>query len=199
MAPIADALADAPRVLDVGCGHGLFPVYLASRHAVPRITGVDIDGDKLLAARSAAGVAGLAERLSFEEVGADWDPVQELPARPDEGWDGIAIVDVLYLLGIERARRLLAGAAHVLAPGGVLAVKELDTTPRWKHRIGAAQEVLATRVMRITQGDHNEQVPSATVAEVLASAGLDVTTVRLDRGRIHPDYLVVGTRRSAHP
>jgi SAM-dependent methyltransferase len=193
-APIADALSDAHQVLDIGCGHGLFPLYLASRHPRPEITGVDIDGAKLDAARAAAGAAHLESRIRFEHVDAGWDPSIEPPARPMGGWDGIAIVDVLYLLGHERARRLVRAAAAALAPGGRLVVKELDTTPVWKHRVSAAQELVATRVLRITQGEHVEQVPSRVLADELVAAGLDVTTERLDRGRIHPDYLVVATR-----
>jgi cyclopropane fatty-acyl-phospholipid synthase-like methyltransferase len=193
-APIADALADARHVLDVGCGHGLFPLYLASRHPLPEITGVDIDRDKLDAARAAAVAAHLESRVRFDDVDAGWDPSVEPPTRPVGGWDGIAIVDVLYLLGHDRARGLVRAAATVLAPGGRLVVKELDTTPTWKHRISAAQEVLATRVLRITQGDHVDQVPSSVLADELRSAGLEVRTLRLDRGRVHPDYLVVATR-----
>jgi len=193
-APIADALAGADRVLDVGCGHGLFPLYLATRHSASEIVGVDIDREKLITARAAALAAGLDGRVSFEVVGAAYTPADETPVRPVEGWDGISVVDVLYLLGQERAMQLLRTAAKALAPGGRLVVKEIDTTPAWKHRISAAQEVVATRVLRITQGDHNQQVASASVAAEMSSAGLDVMTARLDRGRIHPDYMVVGTR-----
>ena len=193
-APIADALTGTDRVLDVGCGHGLFPLYLATRHAASEIVGVDIDREKLITARAAALAAGLDGRVSFEAVGPEYTPADEPPLRPVAGWDGISVVDVLYLLGRERAMRLLRSAAQALAPGGRLVVKEIDTTPAWKHRISAAQEVVATRVLRITQGDHNQQVASSAVAAEMSSAGLDVTPVRLDRGRIHPDYMVVGTR-----
>jgi cyclopropane fatty-acyl-phospholipid synthase-like methyltransferase len=194
-APIAEALTSAQRVLDVGCGHGLFPLYLATRHAASEIVGVDIDAEKLGVARTAATAAGLDGRVRFEEVGVGYTPAEVPPIRPARGWDGISVVDVLYLMGPELAMRLLRDAAQTLAPGGRLVVKEIDTTPAWKHRISAAQEVLATRVMRITKGDHNEQVASSTVAAEMESVGLDVTTARLDRGRIHPDYVVVGTRR----
>ena len=194
-APIAEALTDAPRVLDVGCGHGVFPLYLATRHANSEIVGIDIDAQKLTVARAAALAAGLDGRVHFEEVGAGYTPMDTSPIRPAGGWDGISVVDVLSLMGPELAMRILHDAAQALAPGGRLVVKEIDTTPAWKHRISAAQEVLATRVLRITQGDHNEQIASSTVAAELESVGLDVTTIRLDRGRIHPDYLVVGTRR----
>jgi 2-polyprenyl-3-methyl-5-hydroxy-6-metoxy-1,4-benzoquinol methylase len=193
-APIAAALADAPRVLDIGCGHGLFPMYLASSHARPQITGVDIDRDKLVAARAAARSAGLEDRVRFEDVDAGWLPTDQPPTRPTDGWDGIAIVDVLYLLGQARVQQLLEAAVTVLAPGGRLVVKELDTVPTWKHRISVAQELVATRVLRITEGDHVEQVPSALLTTELEALGLTVHTVRLDRGRVHPDYLMVGTR-----
>jgi cyclopropane fatty-acyl-phospholipid synthase-like methyltransferase len=193
-APIADALGDAARVLDIGCGHGLFPVYLARRFPGPTITGVDIDRDKLTIARAAARVAGLEDRVQFEAVEPGWVPGEGTPGAPAAGWDGIAVVDVLYLLGPERVSRLLAAAAGALAPGGKLVVKELDTAPVWKHRVSQAQEFVATRVARITEGEHNQQVPSETLAADLEALGLVVTTTRLDRGKLHPDYLTVATR-----
>ena len=45
----------AGRVLDLGCGHGSFALYLAARSAERTVTGVDVDADKLAAARQAAG------------------------------------------------------------------------------------------------------------------------------------------------
>jgi hypothetical protein len=76
-------------------------------------------------------------------------------------------------------------------------VKELDVAPAWKARWSRFQEVLATRVMRITEGHALELIPRVEVVAAMAAAGLTVESRRLDRGRLHPHYLVAGTRGDA--
>ena len=71
------------------------------------------------------------------------------------------MVDVLYLLGQDRALDLVTRAAAALAPGGVLAVKEIDVRPRWKYELARVQEMVSTRVTRITAGEGVAFVPPA--------------------------------------
>ncbi len=85
-------------------------------------------------------------------------------------------------------------AASALVPGGRVVVKELDVTPEWKARWSEFQEVLATRVLRITEGDELELVPCRDVTDAMRAAGLEVEVRRLDRGRLHPHYVAVGTK-----
>jgi cyclopropane fatty-acyl-phospholipid synthase-like methyltransferase len=183
---VAAAVPPAGRVLDAGCGHGLLSLYLAAQAPDRRITGVDVDTDKLTVARRAAARAGLDARVTFEPVDAGW--------RPDPSWDAIVEVDMLYLLGRPRATQWLRGAAGALAPGGRLVVKELDVSPAWKARWSRAQEVLATRVLRITEGDDLELIPCADVTAAMQGTGLAAEDRRLDHRRLHPHYLAVGTR-----
>jgi 2-polyprenyl-3-methyl-5-hydroxy-6-metoxy-1,4-benzoquinol methylase len=190
--PFAAVAAEVPaagRILDAGCGHGLLSLYLAAQSPDRTIVGVDVDSDKLTIARRAAAHASLDGRVSFESVDAAWEPEPE--------WDAIVEVDMLYLLGRPRATAWLRSAAWALAPGGTLVVKELDVVPAWKARWGRAQEVVATRVLRITEGDELELVPRDDVTATMADAGLATDHRRLDRGRLHPHYLAVGTRPRA--
>ena len=182
--PIVDALPSAGRVLEVGCGHGLFSGYLARRSPGLQVHGVDIDADKIAVARASASLAG--GRLDFA--------VGDSGSVPDGPWDAVVLVDVLYLLDEAGQRALLDSCAAVLAPGGVLVVKDMATRPRWKARWNAAQEALSVRVLKITAGspefvftDPDER------ARWLVAAGLrDVRARRLDRGRLHPHHLLVG-------
>jgi SAM-dependent methyltransferase len=181
--PVVEVLPTQGRVLEVGCGHGLFSGYLAQRSPGVRVRGVDIDADKIAVA-AASQHAG--DRLDFA--------VGDSGSVPDGPWDAVVLVDVLYLLDEAAQRALLESCAAVLAPDGVLVIKDMATRPRWKARWNALQEALSVRVLRITEGsptfvftDPDER------ARWLVAAGLrDVRARRLDRGRVHPHHLLVG-------
>jgi 2-polyprenyl-3-methyl-5-hydroxy-6-metoxy-1,4-benzoquinol methylase len=187
--PIPALEAEVPRagrILEVGCGHGLVSVHLALRSPARRVTGTDIDRHKIeLATRAAASLPD-DRRPHFAH--------RPDGSVPDGPWDAIVVVDVLYLLAPPDEAALLDACVAQLAPGGVLLCKETDVEPRWKHRLAAAQEVLATRVLRITEGDTVQFTPIAQLASSLRERGLEVSQRRLDRGSLHPHALVVARR-----
>lgn len=176
----------AGRVLEVGCGHGLVAAALALDAPARHVTGVDIDARKIDVARTAAAALGHPDRLAFDVTDG---------ALPPGPWDAIVVVDVLYLLDREPERALLAACVGALSPGGTLVLKETDTAPAWKHRVAAAQEVVATRVLRFTKGESLAFTPVAELAGDLRSLGCaDVRVERVDRGYLHPHALVVARR-----
>jgi 2-polyprenyl-3-methyl-5-hydroxy-6-metoxy-1,4-benzoquinol methylase len=185
--PIVAVLPDEGRVLEVGCGHGLFSGYLVRRSPRLQVHGVDIDADKIAVAAASAPAAG--GRLDFA--------VSESGSVPEGPWDAVVLVDVLYLLDEPAQRALLTSCAAALAPGGLLVVKDMATRPRWKARWNAVQEALSVRVLKITAGspefaftDPDER------ARWLAAANLrEIRSLRLDRGRVHPHHLLVGRAR----
>jgi 2-polyprenyl-3-methyl-5-hydroxy-6-metoxy-1,4-benzoquinol methylase len=184
IAAIADAAPPAGRVLDFGCGHGAVALYLAFTSSAREITGVDVDGDKLIQARAAADAAGLPIR--FEQVEPNYRPAGE--------WDAITIIDVLYLLGEDAALDVVDAAAKALAPGGVLLLKEIDVRPRWKFWLAAGQEVLATKLLRITKGSRVRFLSPAQFEQRLVAAGLSVEHRSLHQGRLHPHHLIIGRK-----
>jgi cyclopropane fatty-acyl-phospholipid synthase-like methyltransferase len=182
--PFTAVEAEVPasgRVLEIGCGHGLFSLYAALASSDRQVLGVDVDADKVEAA--AATVKGVPN-IEVSEVPSGWAPAG--------AWDAIVIIDVLYLLGGASGAALLDACAAALAPGGRLVVKEIDTRPRWKYRLAVGQELAATRVTHITQGDTVAFLPPDDIAARLRAAGLAVEVRRLDRGYPHPHSLVVG-------
>lgn len=64
----------------------------------------------------------------------------------------------------------------------------------WKARWNTAQETLAVKVLRITEGHEFDFVPTATMAQWLRDLDLRVTTAPLDRGYLHPHVLLRGDR-----
>ena len=180
---IVEVLPPAGRILEIGCGHGLFSAYAALDGSGRDVLGVDIDASKIEAAIAAAtDVEGLEFRVA---------PDGAVPAGP---WDVVVFVDVLYLLPAEQQRALLLEAVRTLAPDGRVVVKEMGTRPAWKVRWNTLQETLSVKVLRITEGSSFDFVHPVTMAGWLTEVGLEVELHRLDAGRVHPHHLLVARR-----
>jgi 2-polyprenyl-3-methyl-5-hydroxy-6-metoxy-1,4-benzoquinol methylase len=184
VAQIAGATPDTGTVLDFGCGHGAISLYLALDGPNRRITGVDVDSQKLVHAQGAARAVDATVEFRAVDVGY----------RPSGQWDAITIIDVLYLLGEEVAMEVLDAAADALAPGGVLVVKELDVRPWWKYWPAVAQELLAVKLLRITAGGRVKLLPPERIGARLERMGLTVEQRPCHRGRLHPHHMIIGRK-----
>lgn len=194
-APFEALEAQVPRsgnVLEVGCGHGVLTTFLALSAPERSVVGVDIDAGKITLAQQMLDQLRPDEPRPMIEHRASGD----LP-QADGGWDAIVFADVLYLLSPEDRARVLADCARSLAPGGVILIKEVDTVPRLKARLAQFQELLATKVFRITHGDHLTFPSAMELQRLLTDIGLSTRVSRLDKGYFHPHCLVVGTDRRA--
>lgn len=179
----------AGRVLEIGCGHGLVAATLALQSARREVVGFDVDPDKVAAAeRIAAAVR--ADGGHLEVTVGDGT---ELPAGP---WDAIVIADVIYLLAPDTQEALLKSAAAGLAPGGVLVLKELDDKPWAKAAFARVEEVLATKVLRITAGSDLHWRSASEWATQLEGCGLQAFIRRIDRHYPYPHVLITGTAPS---
>jgi 2-polyprenyl-6-hydroxyphenyl methylase/3-demethylubiquinone-9 3-methyltransferase len=133
MARVAAAVPSSGKILDVGCGHGLFSNALALGSPDRQVLGVDPSGAKIAVARASA--AGLPN-LRYEQ-----GTVQQVD---DGGFDAITILDVLYLLPVEEKLAVLRACRDRIAADGVLILKANDTRPAWKYRVARLQEEAMT-------------------------------------------------------
>ncbi|MGE3474386.1 MAG: class I SAM-dependent methyltransferase [Rhodospirillaceae bacterium] len=138
LAPLRSVAARVPAagpVLDVGCGHGLFSLALASADPRRRIVGIDPSPAKIsVALRAGRGLPAVAFREGL---------VQSIAG---ERFETIVVLDVLYLLPDPLKRSLLDACRKLLAPGGVLLLKTNDTHPAWKYAVARAQEKVMTGI-----------------------------------------------------
>lgn len=175
------ALPPAGRILDVGCGHGLLAILAAARQPAREVVGIDLAASRLEIARRVAARHEVGN-VRFEQRRID---------EPSGGvFDAIMFVDVLMYLPMESQRALVEQSAKVLAPGGVLLVKEQVRSPPWKARLVALQESLAygARVRLGLWPDWGKVVTpavylwdAADFEALLRSMGLHVRSEPLDR------------------
>ncbi|HEX2986651.1 MAG TPA: class I SAM-dependent methyltransferase, partial [Chloroflexota bacterium] len=123
MRNVEAAVPQQGRILELGCGHGLFSAVMAMSAPERSILGVDPSSVKIDVA------SRMGQRLpNAEFFQGTIDDVHE------DGLAGIAIIDVLYLLPVEEKLRILRRCHELLAPNGRLVLKTNDTHPVWKYR-----------------------------------------------------------------
>lgn len=136
---VFDALAikGDERVLDVGCGRGLFLIGAAKRLTSGRAIGIDIwstsdlAGNSAAAARANAKLEGVADKIRVDNGDA-----RKLP-YPDAHYD--VVVSSLALHNIkERPERekALAEMLRVLKTGGKLAILDIFHTGQYAEYLG---------------------------------------------------------------
>ena len=156
------------KVLDLGCGHGLFTNYMALRSSSRSILGVDPSPVKIKAAKITEPMVTNARYLlgSIDDV------------AENSRFDVITIVDVLYLLLEAEQQKILAACHRLLAESGMLVLKTQDTRPRWRYWWTCAQESVMVGG-GLTHGNGLHFMPAERSREMLEEAGFTVTQHKL--------------------
>lgn len=185
--PFAAVLERVPasgRLLEVGCGHGLFANAAALAHPGLDVLGVDPDPGKV---RSAEATVGGRGNVRFR--GGGLDDVAE------RGFDAAAVLDVLYLVPRAAWPSFLSGLRDRLRAGGRLLLKDVEPRPRWKFYRCLAQEAVSVRLVGITQGGAFAFADRREMEAMLRGAGFaDVAVTGLGRGYLTPHVLYEATR-----
>ncbi len=122
---IGQYLPERGRVLDLGCGFGLFSLYYASVRPGLEIQGLDLNPRRIAMARAAAGRLGLAN-VRYE-IGNVMD------FRGGGPVDAAYMLDIVHHIPEDTVRPLLEQVAKVLPPGRLLLIKDVDTQPAYKR------------------------------------------------------------------
>jgi ubiquinone/menaquinone biosynthesis C-methylase UbiE len=116
-------VSEAESVLEIGCGIGVGPVYLA-RHFRGQVTATDVSEKMLEWARKRAARERLSHRIRFQQA-----DVQALPFE-DESFDVVIVESVLSF--VQDKRRALDEIIRVTRTGGYIGVNDsywLESAP----------------------------------------------------------------------
>jgi len=119
---IEQYLPDHGTILDLGCGFGLFSLYIAARKPHAHVIGVDVNAARLRIARAAAQKLGIANVTYEQRDLREW--------RPHATLAGAYALDVFHHLPVACGDELLRELFARLEPGGRFLLKDIDTTPR---------------------------------------------------------------------
>lgn len=117
-------LAERVRVIDVGAGTGTGTLALARRLPDAELIALDVDEEMLKHIQDKARASRLADRISTVQ------------ADLDQAWpDGLGAADLVWaansLHHMGDPARAVARIYQMLSPGGLLAVTELESFPRF--------------------------------------------------------------------
>lgn len=177
-------LPESGRILDVGCGFGLFSAYFSLVAPGRRVIGVDPSAKRVEMARNVKRKLGLAhnEYLVGTVEGA----------RPEGPFDGIFMLDVLHHVPRSEQRRLLEHLRGLLSPRGVLIIKEVTTDSPFKLRFTEALDrVMVGMDAPLAYRHHREWV------EELSALGLSARVVRVPDILPYPHVVFAARPREA--
>ena len=174
-------LPDEGRILDVGCGFGLFAGYFGQTQRARRILGVDPDERRVRMAERVAGALGLREHRFLA--------TDALDPRVQGPFSGAYVLDVMHHVPRESQRALLERLRDLLAPQGVLIIKDITTEPRF----GLKFTELLDRVMvgwdePLAYRHHREW------GEMLAELGFHVRMVRVPDLLPYPHIVIAAQK-----
>jgi SAM-dependent methyltransferase len=174
-------LPDEGRILDIGCGFGLFAAYFAQTQPARRMLGVDPNAKRIeLAKRVAAGVGVTGN----EYITGDARDV------PLEGkFAGAYVLDVMHHIPPDDQVALLERLRDLLLPRGVLVIKDITTEPPF----GVEFTRLLDRMMvgweePLTYRHHREW------AAILENLGFKVRMVRVPDVLPYPHVVIAATK-----
>lgn len=133
---MASELPREGKILDQGCGHGLFSVQLALSSKNRKVVGIDHDLARVELAKTAAKKL---TNLEFHNG--------SFLTRNDThnlSFEGVALIDVLHYFSSQEQLHILKNAYDALKPGGVVVFREVNPNAGLVSKINFFWEKLAT-------------------------------------------------------
>lgn len=108
-------------ILDIGCGYGIMPNYLAISDPASSVKGVDIDSGRIAKARETVGDR---KNISFD--------VADISQADISSFNVVLMIDMLHYFPYEEQERIIETMGTRIRSGGRLIFRDPDTKPLWR-------------------------------------------------------------------
>ncbi len=122
------------RLLDFGCGAGLFTFHCVLSGYVDSAHGVDVDASVIAIADQIGASLTQARDIHFH--------VREIPPG---SYEAISMIDVMHHIHPDDQRSVFADLGGRLARGGVLVYKDIGRRPLWRAAANRLHDLLLNR------------------------------------------------------
>ena len=139
--PFTEVIDLVPRdsvVLDVGCGSGLFLLFLASFGKVRRAVGFDVAAEAIATANAARKRLPNPELLHFA-VRAVEDGI------PPGDWSVVSAIDVIHHIPPPHQAQFIRDLCAATPPGARLIIKDMVARPRWRAAANRLHDLLMAK------------------------------------------------------
>lgn len=135
-----DLLPEKGLIYDLGCGYGFLDYFLLQQSDQRTIVGVDYDEEKIQVANHSYLKN---ERMTFM--------CQDVMTVPISNADAVVILDVLHYLSNENQTRLIQSSFNGLKSGGVLIIRDGDSSQASKHNGTKLTEFFSTKLLKFNK------------------------------------------------
>jgi len=176
--------AGKSRMLDCGCGHGIFSNLLAMKSDKRHVIGIDINRDKIKVANS---TLGLRKNIEFK-VGnlRETEVIKDIRC--------FTFIDVLCYIPLGEKKELLKKIYNILPVGGTLIIKSMQEFPRWKHWLILFHMATIDRLMHNGLKGNSYFVKKEQYLDLLKGIGFEVKFNDISKGYPYPDCLYICTK-----
>ena len=140
--PFEDLIGHVPagsRVLDIGCGTGLFLGLLWRAGRLCEGVGCDVNERSLQVAKTSLVVpAGEPTSLRFERC-------HDVNSWPGGTFDVVSMVDVIHHVAVQEQECFIRQAATRVRPGGLLLYKDMVSEPAWRAWANRLHDLIMAR------------------------------------------------------
>jgi 2-polyprenyl-3-methyl-5-hydroxy-6-metoxy-1,4-benzoquinol methylase len=119
---IVQYLPEEGDILDLGCGFGLFSLYMASCRPHAHIVGLDINSRRIQTAQASARQLGIDNASFVQHDLREW--------KPDRAITAAYALDVFHHIPVGIGNELITALYDQLELGGRFMLKDIDTSPR---------------------------------------------------------------------
>jgi len=181
LSEIGQYLPPQGRVLDVGCGFGLFGLYFCQTNPGIQLQGFDLSEKRIAMARKAQ------EKLGVENARFDVGDARGLEVS--EKFDAVYMLDIVHHVPQQTVSPMLEEVAASLPQGGKLLIKDLDRSPAWQRLFAHALDLAMSPTSPVCYWE-----PSSLMS-LLDRIGFDVKRHAMVDVLPYPHVLYVATKR----